>query len=558
MSLTFKQALVTGGAGFIGSHLTETLAHQGCGVTVLDNLASGHAANLAAVAGRVRFVQGDIRNPADLESATAGCEVVFHLAAVVSVPRTTEDPLGSAAVNETGSLQVLEAARRAGARRVVFASSSAVYGDDPVLPKREDMAPRPLTPYAVQKLAVEYHQKVYTSLYGLEAVSLRFFNVYGPRQDPASPYSGVISIFMTRALSGTAPVIYGDGLQTRDFVFVGDVVQALVSAATVAGRARPGVQRRHGASGLDPGPVADDRPRRRDRRSADPRPGPSGGRAALVVLHRGGPAPPAVRPAGRSRLGARPNFGMVSPVRRPPHSEGALMVPYANVLVTGAAGFIGFHLSKRLLDGGARVVGLDNLNAYYSVKLKEDRLAQLQGRTGFELARLDLADREGMQRLFRDQRFDVVVNLAAQAGVRYSLQNPHAYIDANIVGFINILEGCRHGGVEHLVYASSSSVYGANTRMPFSVHDNVDHPVSLYAATKKANELMAHTYATCTGCPAPGCASSPSTAPGDDRTWRCSSSPSDPGGAADRRVQPRQACGAISPTSTTSSRGSCA
>jgi nucleoside-diphosphate-sugar epimerase len=232
MDLPFKQALVTGGAGFIGSHLTEALAHQGCSVTVLDNLASGHEANLAEIAGDVRFVRGDIRDHAVLEQAIAGSEVVFHLAAVVSVPLTTEDPLGSAAVNETGSLQVLEAARRAGARRVVFASSSAVYGDDPVLPKREDMAPRPLTPYAVQKLAVEYHQKVYTSLYGLEAVSLRFFNVYGPRQDPASPYSGVISIFMTRALSGTAPVIYGDGLQTRDFVFVGDVAQALVSAAT--------------------------------------------------------------------------------------------------------------------------------------------------------------------------------------------------------------------------------------------------------------------------------------------------------------------------------------
>jgi UDP-glucuronate 4-epimerase len=180
------------------------------------------------------------------------------------------------------------------------------------------------------------------------------------------------------------------------------------------------------------------------------------------------------------------------------------MVPCTNVLVTGAAGFIGFHLSKRLLDNGARVVGLDNLNAYYSFRLKEDRLAQLQGRPGFEFVRLDLADREGVPRLFQDRRFDVVVNLAAQAGVRYSLQNPHAYIDANIVGFTNILEGCRHGGVKHLVFASSSSVYGANTRMPFSVHDNVDHPVSLYAATKKANELMAHTYShlyglSCTG-----------------------------------------------------------
>jgi UDP-glucuronate 4-epimerase len=180
------------------------------------------------------------------------------------------------------------------------------------------------------------------------------------------------------------------------------------------------------------------------------------------------------------------------------------MCEYKNVLVTGAAGFIGFHLSKRLLENGAAVVGLDNLNPYYSIKLKEDRLAQLQGQDRFTFARIDLADRTGMEKLFRGTRFDVVVNLAAQAGVRYSLENPHAYIDANIVGFTNILEGCRHHAVKHLVFASSSSVYGANTRMPFSVHHNVDHPVSLYAATKKANELMAHTYShlyglACTG-----------------------------------------------------------
>jgi UDP-glucuronate 4-epimerase len=180
------------------------------------------------------------------------------------------------------------------------------------------------------------------------------------------------------------------------------------------------------------------------------------------------------------------------------------MLAYQNVLVTGAAGFIGFHLSQRLLDAGAAVVGLDNLNPYYSVKLKEDRLALLQAHARFTFARMDLADRAGMARLFSERRFDVVVNLAAQAGVRYSLQNPQAYIDANIVGFTNILEGCRHQAVPHLVFASSSSVYGANTRMPFSVHHNVDHPVSLYAATKKANELMAHTYShlyglACTG-----------------------------------------------------------
>jgi UDP-glucuronate 4-epimerase len=180
------------------------------------------------------------------------------------------------------------------------------------------------------------------------------------------------------------------------------------------------------------------------------------------------------------------------------------MLAYQNVLVTGAAGFIGFHLSQRLLEAGAAVVGLDNLNPYYSVKLKDDRLAQLQAHAHFTFARMDLADRAGLARLFSERRFDVVVNLAAQAGVRYSLQNPQAYIDANIVGFTNILEGCRHQAVPHLVFASSSSVYGANTRMPFSVHHNVDHPVSLYAATKKANELMAHTYShlyglACTG-----------------------------------------------------------
>jgi UDP-glucuronate 4-epimerase len=176
----------------------------------------------------------------------------------------------------------------------------------------------------------------------------------------------------------------------------------------------------------------------------------------------------------------------------------------AKILVTGAAGFIGFHLSCRLLERGDEVVGFDNLNDYYDVTLKEARLKHLKGRNGFTFVRGDLADREGMARLFAEGRFSKVVHLAAQAGVRYSLVNPHAYIDSNISGFLNILEGCRHNGVEHLAYASSSSVYGANTKMPFSVHHNVDHPVSLYAATKKANELMAHTYASlyripCTG-----------------------------------------------------------
>ena len=163
-------------------------------------------------------------------------------------------------------------------------------------------------------------------------------------------------------------------------------------------------------------------------------------------------------------------------------------------LVTGAAGFIGLHVSTVLLERGDEVVGLDNLNPYYTVKLKHDRLARLTGRTGFRFEESDLADRDRLNRLCADERFDVVVNLAAQAGVRYSITHPQVYVESNLAGFVNILEACRHHGVKHLVYASSSSVYGANTTMPFSIHDNVDHPLSLYAATKKANELMAHTY----------------------------------------------------------------
>lgn len=164
-------------------------------------------------------------------------------------------------------------------------------------------------------------------------------------------------------------------------------------------------------------------------------------------------------------------------------------------LVTGAAGFIGYHTAKALLDAGHEVVGLDNLNDYYDVSLKEARLAQISDRTNFLFEKIDLKDRDAIEALFANHTPQRVIHLAAQAGVRYSIENPHAYIDANIVGMLHILEGCRHRGVEHLVFASSSSVYGANARMPFSVSDNVDHPLSLYAATKKSNELMAHTYA---------------------------------------------------------------
>lgn len=175
-----------------------------------------------------------------------------------------------------------------------------------------------------------------------------------------------------------------------------------------------------------------------------------------------------------------------------------------NILITGTAGFIGFHLASRLSDAGCTVVGIDNLNPYYDVNLKKDRLKLLEARSGFTFFPLDISDRHALPALFEDHRFDAVVNLAAQAGVRYSLKNPHAYVDSNLSGFVNILECCRYNKVCHLVFASSSSVYGANTNMPFSVHHNVDHPVSLYAASKKANELMAHSYSHLYGLPCTG------------------------------------------------------
>jgi len=232
MNFKLKKILVTGGAGFIGSHLVEALVSAGCQVVVLDNLSGGHLSNLTTVRQRIELYEEDIRNSAVLEKAADGCDAIFHLAAVVAVQQTIKDPVDSTMVNDIGTINVLEAARKNNVGRFVFASSCAVYGDDPRLPKKEAMTPLPASPYAVHKLSAEHYARVYCELFGLKTASLRFFNVFGPRQDPASPYSGVISIFMTRAISGQTPVIYGDGNQSRDFVYVKDVVKALMLAAS--------------------------------------------------------------------------------------------------------------------------------------------------------------------------------------------------------------------------------------------------------------------------------------------------------------------------------------
>jgi len=226
-----KQALVTGGAGFIGSNLVDGLIQEGYRVKILDDLSTGRIENLDHVMHEVEFTQGDIQDVDVVEKMVKGNDVVFHQAAVVSVPLTVKYPVMSSLVNDIGTLNVLEAARKTKVERVVLASSCAVYGDDPRLPKKEAMAAKPQTPYAVQKYTNELNAAIYTALYGLETVCLRYFNVFGPRQDPSSPYSGVISIFMSKAQQGQPPVIYGDGTQYRDFIFVKDVVSANLLAA---------------------------------------------------------------------------------------------------------------------------------------------------------------------------------------------------------------------------------------------------------------------------------------------------------------------------------------
>ena len=222
---------MTGGCGFIGSHLAEALVQRGYKVRILDNLSSGKLENIVSIPPRdVEVLVGDVADLSMVDSAVQGCEYVFHEAAIASVPKSVNDPIGTGKVNYAGTLNVLEASRKHGIRRVVFAGSAAVYGDEATLPKHESMPVHPITPYGVDKLASELMGHCYARTFGLEFISLRYFNVFGLRQDPSSPYSGVISIFCDRLSQKIAPTIYGDGLQTRDFIHVADVVQANILA----------------------------------------------------------------------------------------------------------------------------------------------------------------------------------------------------------------------------------------------------------------------------------------------------------------------------------------
>lgn len=229
--------LVTGGAGFIGSHIAERLVLDGHTVRVLDDFSSGRESNLDSFRNDIEIIHGDIRDADVVKRATKGVDIVFHEAALGSVPRSVVDPLTTHEVNITGTLNVFLAARDAGARRVVYASSSSVYGETPVLPKREDMTAQPLSPYALSKLVGEHYASVFKQIYGFEIVSLRYFNIFGPRQDPESQYAAVVPRFITALLNGKAPVVYGDGLQSRDFTYVENVVNANLLASEADGMA---------------------------------------------------------------------------------------------------------------------------------------------------------------------------------------------------------------------------------------------------------------------------------------------------------------------------------
>jgi nucleoside-diphosphate-sugar epimerase len=230
--MTTAKYLVTGGAGFIGSHIAQALLDRGEAVRVFDNFATGKETNLAALGGRAEYISGDLRNFDEVKEAVAGVEVVFHQGAIASVPRSIADPVTSLETNINGTQNVLIAARDIGVRRVVYASSSAVYGDTPTLPKHEDMPANPTSPYAVHKLTGELLCAVFTRIYKLETVALRYFNVFGPRQDPASEYAAVIPRFLTALIEKRQPIVFGDGEQTRDFTYIADVVQANLLAAT--------------------------------------------------------------------------------------------------------------------------------------------------------------------------------------------------------------------------------------------------------------------------------------------------------------------------------------
>jgi UDP-N-acetylglucosamine/UDP-N-acetyl-alpha-D-glucosaminouronate 4-epimerase len=510
------KTLVTGGAGFIGSHIVRRLLEMDREVRILDNLSTGNLENLSAVVDQLDFVQGDIRDVATVHDAMRGCDGVVHLAAVPSVPRSIADPITAHEANATGTLNVLMAARDAGVARVVLASSSSIYGANPELPKRESLAPLPISPYAVSKLAAESYARSFFDVYGLETVSLRYFNVFGPRQDPNSEYAAVIPKFIAALRNGQPPVIFGDGEQSRDFTYVDNVVDANILAlqtAAIGGRVyNIACGRQITLNALV----------QSLREEID---------AAVAVVH----DPPRVGEvrhsiadiglAGRE-LGYRPAVALDEGLRRTvayfaeQHADGANSnlrrirsgrngatvtalpaVPAAHgvrrsghsYLITGGAGFIGSHLVEALRASGqaSRVTILDDLSTG-----RLSNIEHLLGDPQLQFVEGSVTNAELVDELI--ERVDVCVHLASAVGVQMIVNEPLETLMRSVRGSNVVMHAASRHGVR-VLFSSTSEVYGKHTNGALTEQDDLifGSPSKgrwTYAIAKTFGEALIHGY----------------------------------------------------------------
>ncbi len=516
------RALVTGGAGFIGSHIVRRLVTTGWDVRVVDNLSTGRLSNLGDVIADVEFDECDIRDGDSLTGSFAGCDVIFHLAALPSVPRSIADPLATHEVNATGTLNVLVAATQAGVARVVASSSSSIYGAAPDLPKREEMLPLPISPYAVSKLAAENYCRSFHAVHGLEVVALRYFNVFGPRQDPNSQYSAVIPTFMRAMQRGESPVIFGDGEQSRDFTFVENVVNANVAAAEAGGiggrvyniacgrsvtlnelasklRAELGaeVEIEHGPArqGDVRDSLADISAARRDlgyepavdldegiRRTVRHHLSHYVEHAHASTAHESREDSPAER--SQPVLAPQPVIAPVPPRRR---------ARAVNYLITGGAGFIGSHLTETLLEREAcgQIVILDDLStgSYENIEhlIDDQRVIFVRG---------SVTDAHTVDALMRDA--DRCVHLASAVGVQMIVNEPLDTLMKSVRGSNVVMHAATHNGVR-VLFSSTSEVYGKQSHKVLSEQDDLifGSPSKgrwTYAIAKSFGEALIYGY----------------------------------------------------------------